>query len=263
MRFVFLALLFNVSFLSCAFSIGVLGEFTRKFIVIPGETIQGDIAIENLSKNEPKTVKIYQTDIEENSNGEAHYKIPAGETLRSNAKWIKLSHEIITLPPGGKGMLSFHGVVPSNVEGSFFHMIMIEKLSKDSAEVAGANRKKGFGIVVKTRYAVRILTTIKGTGKKKIKFLQRKITETKNFEVDVENSGSLAFESKFWVELFDQAGKPVGKFAENSIRKNYPGSSLRHRVSLSSLNPGKYTALCAIDAGDDDLFGARYQIEIK
>lgn len=260
------AILFIMIFFSPpAHAIGVLGDLFKEFIVPPGEKFKGEIVVANLSKTEAKAVKIYQTDIKESYDGKSNYGEPAGLFPRSNAKWIKFAPEILQLSGGSKSVVTFEGFVPPGNEGSFVSMLMIEKMSKDSAELKGAPTKKGnqLGITVKTRYAVRILTTVKNTGTKKIKFLNRQIDENKFFLVDIENTGNRYFESKFWVELFDSQGKPVGKFPEKSSRKSFPESSLRYRIDLSSVKPGKYTALCAIDAGDDDLFGARYQIEIK
>lgn len=245
-------------------AINIQGELTRFYQVSPGEHFTGEIIVSNISNAEPKSVKIYQTDVENFADGSTVYGEPAGKAPRSNAAWIKFSPEILNILPAGKGTVTFEGTVPKGLEGSYCSMIMLEKLDKSSAELAGANVKKGqMAIIIKTRYAVRITTTVKGTGKKMIKFLQRQLNDKKSFQVDIESTGSLFFEGAFWVELFNQKGQPAGKFLADRPKNFYPGNSVRFDVNLATVAPGKYTALCALDAGDDDIFGARYQVDLK
>lgn len=245
-------------------AINIRGELTRFYQVSPGEKFSGEIVVSNVSNAEPKSVKIYQTDVANYADGKTVYGEPAGKDPRSNAKWIKFTPEILHILPAGKGTVTFEGVVPSGLEGTYCSMLMLEKLDKTSAELAGASLEKGqMAIVVKTRYAVRLVTTAKGTGNKKIKFLQRKLNEDKKFFVDIENTGSLFFEGTFWVELFNQQGQPAGKFTADRPKGTYPTGSTRFEVNMSTVPPGKYTALCALDSGNDDIFGARYQLEVK
>jgi len=41
----------------------------------------------------------------------------------------------------------------------------------------------------------------------------------------------------------------------------YPGTSVRHKIDLSSLPGGKYMALVVADNGDEYIFGAQYTLE--
>ena len=244
-------------------AIGIQGDLLRVHDLLPGEAFKGEIVVSNASKTIPKSAKVYQTDARDFPGG-SDYGQPAGKFPRSNANWIKFSPEILNIPAAGKTVVNYEGKIPENADGSYWSIFMIEKLDDSSIEVS--NKKPAANqleIKVTTRYAVRILTNVKNTGSKKIKFLKRELNEKKMFCLDIENIGTRFFPVELWVELFDAQGKSAGKFVADRSQRTYPGSSFRFQFNLSGVAPGKYTALCAVDAGDDDIFGARYQIEVK
>ncbi len=264
MRFIIISAFVLVLISATAgYSIGVQGDLLRIHELTPGETFKGEIVVSNSSKAIPKVAKAYQTDARDFPGG-SDYGQPAGKFPRSNASWIKFSPEILNIPAGGKAIINYEGRLPDNAEGSYWSVFMVEKLDEGSIEVS--NKKPAAGqleIKVTTRYAVRILTNVKNTGSKKVKFLKRELNDKKIFFLDIENTGTRFFPVELWVELFDAQGKAVGKYNADRIQRTYPGSSFRFQFDFSQVAPGKYTALCAVDAGDDDIFGARYQIEVK
>jgi hypothetical protein len=43
----------------------------------------------------------------------------------------------------------------------------------------------------------------------------------------------------------------------------YPGTSIRQKIRLGSLEPGNYRALVILDGGGDQVFGAEYQLALN
>ena len=78
---------------------------------------------------------------------------------------------------------------------------------------------------------------------------------------DVENVGERLLVGAVYLDVFDAAGTAVGRIGGSTSRV-YPGTSVRHRVDLSSLAPGVYEALLVIDGGDEGVFGAQYTLEL-
>jgi hypothetical protein len=63
-----------------------------------------------------------------------------------------------------------------------------------------------------------------------------------------------------WVELYDQAGRRVGRY-DGEKKRIYPGTSVRLRIPLRVIPGGKYKALVVLDNGEQNVFGAKYDLE--
>ncbi len=64
------------------------------------------------------------------------------------------------------------------------------------------------------------------------------------------------------MELYNTDGVNVGRFESRQLRI-YPGCSVRHKVDFKDIPGGRYKALVVADNGDEYVFGARYDIELK
>lgn len=246
-------------------ALSIQGSLSRDFIVTPGSSTEAQIIVKNPS-NEPKGIKIYQTDLKTWADGRNDYA-NINTYPRSNASWIKFSPDLLTVPAGGTGIINVTILAPNgNFEGSYWSMLMAEPLDEQSPELAGKGKGNGgIQFVVKTRYGIHVHTVIKDTGKKKAKFINKELkieNDRKMFFVDVENTGSKMFRGKCQIELFDSKGKPAGKLADPSELRLYPESSGRFKFDVSKIAAGKYTALCVVDAEDDDIYGSRHQLII-
>jgi hypothetical protein len=62
------------------------------------------------------------------------------------------------------------------------------------------------------------------------------------------------------VELFGANGQSRGRISGGKFRM-YPGTSVRHLMSLGEIPPGTYKALVLVDAGGQDVFGAQYTLQ--
>lgn len=63
------------------------------------------------------------------------------------------------------------------------------------------------------------------------------------------------------LELYDRSGAQVRRL-EAQVERIFPDTSVRQNFDLGKLAPGDYTAVVIVDAGGDDVFGARYILEV-
>ena len=82
------------------------------------------------------------------------------------------------------------------------------------------------------------------------------------FAIDVANTGQQLLRPTLWIELYSEAGKPIGKFHGAETRL-YPGTSARFKIDLGETPNGKYLGMVAADGAGDNLFGANVELEIK
>lgn len=249
-----------------AFGVGISipGGLSRISALEPGGKFEGKILIRNESA-EPQTVKTYQTDYLFFADGRNLYGKP-GSDPRSNASWITFSPQRLMVPPKEIGVINYMVQVPTDPKliGSFWSILMIEPLGKESPEVTDKPGKIQVGISTVVRYAVQIITNLGDAGKRQIKFLDKQLIQEgkeRFLKVDIENIGKGWLTPTVWVELFDEKGTSIGRFDGGRVRI-FPTCSARFKVNLSDAPKGKYSALVVADNGDDNVFGAKYQLEL-
>jgi hypothetical protein len=260
-----LALLFTTGIVSA--QISIIGELSQDREARPGEQYEGTIIVRN-DTDEPQEAKVYQTDYLFFSDGTNRYDEP-GSHRRSNASWVTFSPTYVTLPPQATVNVSFSVKVPqpsaNSLTGSFWSMLMVEGISKSSAESSRRDRKAEMGITQAIRYGIQIATHIAGTGVRTIEFKNPKVvskgSDGKVFQIDVVNTGDLGMRPEVYVELFNGAGISQGKFPGVRYRL-YPGTSVRQTIDLTGVPRGEYKALVVVDAGGDDVFGAQYTLQL-
>lgn len=258
-----LLILFGSRSAFAAASINVSGSLTHEKVAAIGANYNGSILIENTGKV-TCAVRIYQTDYLYYANGSNIYGIP-GEIPSSNAKWITLGANWITIPANEEGVVNYQVQVPNNsrLRGTYWSMIMVE-VADDQPLV----RNKGQGAVAlqtKLRYGVQIITHIGNTGTRQIKFLDRKIINDggqRFLQLDIENSGERALLPSVSLQLFDKGGRLIGNFYGKKARI-FPTCSIRQRINLPSIPKGNYKALVIVDNEDQYVFGANYDLAIE
>jgi hypothetical protein len=264
-RFAFLSglVLFSAA---TAFGAGISlpGGLSRISALAPGGKTIGKILVRNGSA-ETQTIRVYQTDYLFYADGRNVYGKP-GTDPRSNAAWITFSPQRLTVPPREIGEINYVVQAPNDLKlsGTFWSIMMIEPLGKDSPEVTDKPGKIQVGISTVVRYAVQIITTLGDAGVRKIKFLDKHLIQDgkdRFLQVDLENIGQGWLTPTVWAELFDGKGASIGRFEGGRVRM-FPSCSARFRVNLSDAPKGKYSALVVADSGDDTVFGAKYQLEI-
>jgi hypothetical protein len=230
--------------------------------VAAGETYRRTIAIRNPGDTVAE-VRIYQTDYRFWADGRNEYGTPGG-LPRSNARWIRLNQEQISVPAHDRGQVDYEVRVPEDAAlvGTYWSAIMIEEVSAPAEEHSARRNEAQLRQVI--RYALQVITEIGETGKGEIAFHDPKLTNEKGgrvLTVDIENTGERWLQTNVWLELRDSDGHPAGKFAGPRLR-TFPGTSVRNRIDLSTASPGKYLALLVADGGRDDLFGAQIDLDL-
>lgn len=256
---------------SClAAQVSVIGELSQDKDAKPGDTYSGAILVRN-DTNEPQETKVYQTDYTFQYDGTNNYGDP-GSLPRSNAKWIAFSPTFLTLAPQGTMAVNYTVTVPKEAQGkklvgTYWSMIMVEGIQKGSAEssLPQKDKKAQMGIMQTIRYGIQIATTIANTGSKKIQFVSATIVTKQDgkraLQIDIQNTGDIGMRPDMYVELFNEQGTSLGKFAGVKYRI-YPGTSVRQLVDVNAVPKGTYKALVVVDAGGDDIYGAQYTLKI-
>lgn len=250
-------------------------DITQK--VLPGQTLQGEIALQsNTGKDE--TVKLYQTDYVFAADGKTSYPAP-GTVPRSNAKWFSLVRDRVVVPAGEKIEVAYSGRVPddANLKGSYWSMIMVEPVSPLSPENPANRSAKAphVGITETMRYGIQVVTTI-GAGSANIKILQKRLAHdvetsdgkerkkiARELQVDIQNTGDLWLRPFVTLDLFNTKGAKAGPFAPVMRKRIYPGCSARFEIDLSTVAAGSYKAFLLVDNKDSNVFGSQFPLEIK
>ena len=247
-------------------SMTIVGGLTREVTLEPGGRSQGKILVRN-NDDQPKQIKVYQTDYLFYVDGTNIYGDP-GSVDRSNAPWISFAPRVLTIP--AKETASVHYIVQlpvdSSLTGTYWSVLMVEPVPEGSLEPPEPEKGKAkLGIWTILRYAFQFVTHIGQTGVRDVKLVDKQLVVKDGrltLQLDAENTGERWLRPLVWAEVFDQEGMALGRFDGQRLRI-YPGCSVRFRIDLSSLPPGKYNALVVADNGDEYVFGARYEFAIE
>lgn len=258
-----LAILFSINVEFAVACVSVIGGLKIEKNVKSGEEFTGIIQLKN-SGDSLCEVKIYQSDYLFFSNGQNIYDKP-GSVQRSNAKWVSFSPGRLTIPPKETVSVHYTAHVPGtpDLKGTYWSLLLVEPLVKTDNIAAEGKDKVGIQTVI--RYGIQFVTDISDTGERKIRFLNKELIDNdgkKSFQFDIENVGERWLSPRVWVELYNTDGVNVGRFESRQLRI-YPGCSVRHRVNLKDVPGGRYKALVVADNGDEYVFGARYDMELK
>ncbi len=248
--------------------ISVLGSLADDRDVSPGEEYTGEITVRNDS-DEAAQARVYQTDYRFYHDGTNYFDDP-GSSSRSNASWIQFNPSLLTLEPGESASITYVVTVPQDTSGalggSFWSMLMVEGIPKDSPEsTLDNNEQPVFGIRQVTRYGVQIASHIRSEEQYEISIaaveLKMEPSGTPVLQLSFENVGNLLLVPETWIELYSHDGELARRIAGSQSRV-YPGTSVGHRFDLSETPSGSYDALIVVDGGKDNIFGAQYKIDL-
>lgn len=228
----------------------------------PGGQAQGKILIHNGS-NKAGDVRIYQTDYQFTADGKNDFGDP-GTCPRSNAAWITVKPAQLTVAPGQTATAYYNVSVPNNpkLTGTYWSLIMVEPMAPPPPAIGKGKPQLYLRTVL--RYAIQIATNIGDTGKRNLRFSNRKLVTngaSRYLQLDIENTGQRVLIPLLWAQLYDKTGASAGRF-EGKRRRLYPGCSARFHIDLTSVPPGDYTAMVVADNGDAYVFGARYTLDV-
>ncbi len=241
----------------------VIGGLARERNMQPGERFEGSILLKNTGKT-TTAVRVYKTDYRFFADGRTTFS-PPGNLSRSSAEWISFTPSRLSVPPGQTATVGYSIKPPAtkDLRGSYWAILMIEP----ATEPAEGNEGELPGLNVRTliRYAVQVIVNIGDTGERRIKFLDKRLINTDGkrlLQIDIENTGERVLTPNLWAELHGE-GEPVKGRLEAGKQRIYPGCSARYRIDVSKVPQGMYKALVVADNGDDYVFGARYDLQIR
>ncbi|UHD14941.1 hypothetical protein [Thiocapsa bogorovii] len=244
-------------------TVTVIGDFTHEHVARPGERYRGTIVLRN-DGSAPGEVKLYQTDYSFAADGSTDYG-QAGQLPRSNAGWVRLSRDLVTVPASGTERIDYEVQVPTGggLKGTYWSMVMVEAITQASPE---ASADVTVQLTHSVRYGVQIVTQVgRNDDAAGLSFTNPGLVREDGkrvFVVDVENTGQRWLRPGLSLELYSQSGTPVGKF-QGTARRLYPGTSVRFKMDLGDIPNGSYLGLVVADGTGDNLFGANVELEIE
>lgn len=245
--------------------VAVTGSLVRQHNVKPGDIFEGIILLKNTGL-EPVEMGVGQTDYMFSADGTSSYDKPGAQPQpRSNAGWLSVNPARTVVPPQTTVSVYYKGTAPadSNLRGTYWSMIMVEPLAVPTPEVNDEKDKVVVGIRTVMRYAVQIVTEV-GAGTEALNVLEKRLVVNdgnKVLELDVINSGERVQIPTLWAEFYNEQGVSIGRF-EGGRWRIYPTCSVRYKVPLADIPPGKYTAMIVLDTGGEYVTGAQYTLEV-
>lgn len=246
-------------------NISVLGGLAHERTADRGDAYDGIILVRNDSQN-PCDIRVYQTDYAFQADGKTFYVDP-GTSPRSNADWVSVSPQWLTIPGMSTVSIRYRVEVPPDDElhGTYWSMVMIEPTDATSQVISEEAGKRQVGLVTCVRYGVQIVTDIGDTGTTEIRFCDTRLVAKAGrrlLEVDIENTGDTWLSPLFSLDLYDEQGAHAIHI-DGERQRIYPGCSVRHQLDLTGVPGGQYKALAIVDNRDEHVFGAQYDLWIE
>lgn len=213
---------------------------------------------------EPLEIQISLADWDRDINGENRF-YPPGTLPRSAANWLSVSPLRFDLTPNEQKEIRFSIKIPSDIAGTHWAAIMVEAAPKQTQP-----QPPGTTVVVRRRFAVKVLETPPGTGTKdgRITLIDVRGLNPPNIFLEFENRGTIHTpEVKGRIEIRDEKGTTLEKLDVESF-PTLPGAKRLLKVTSARkkgdlLPPGKYLILAILDYGGESLAGGQFVLKIK
>ena len=237
----------------------------------PGETYQGAITLHNATDT-TQMVTLSLADYGFDAAGSSSFGAP-GSNVRSNASWITLSQQAVSVPPQGTQVVGYTVIVPAGASadmyilgapagivpsgGTYWSVVLVEGEDRSPAPADPSE----FTITPKIRYAVQLVTHVGQTGECQLAFGAPRV-QTGTMQVDITGAGTRACRPNLKLEVYNSDGALQ---QATTLRGSYlyPGTSFRQKFDMAPLTPGAYSFLLLADVGADRLQGARFQVQVK
>ncbi|TDX90844.1 uncharacterized protein DUF3324 [Chryseobacterium daecheongense] len=260
-RILFLVTLFlHIGFLHA--SIVILNGLTHSYKVEGGKTYKGKISMENTDST-PQNVKIYLQDFSYKADGSISYSAPKTNE-KTNADWIKLTTNLLTLQAKEKTELYYEITVPDTIAqvGSYWSVIIIEPV-----ENIQPDKKEGITITSIIRYAVQIITDYNSeSAKPDLKFESVRIDKEDGkqiLKIAIANKGNLYCKPTATVEVYHRKnGQKAGVFSSQAMGL-LPSTSKLFYIDISKLPPDQYNAAIIATDEDENAFALNVELEVK
>lgn len=211
---------------------------------------------------EETTVNVSLADWFRAMDGENRFVAP-GTVERSAAAWITVAPTQFSLAPGDSVEVRFTIAVPGNIDGTFWTALLVEGTPRE------VQSQEGTTILVRKRFAVKILETPPGTGALNGQIRDLKMTgqNPPTTVIQFENTGLINMPAvKGRVEIRDATGQTVESIAIEEFPV-LPGALRELAVESTRplgefLPPGRYLILTILDFGGESLLGGQLVLEI-
>jgi hypothetical protein len=233
----------------------------------PGESYTGSISAFN-DDVESISLKIYLGDWRQTEDGEQYLDV--GKEANSLSSWMRVSPNILTIPPGGSEEIYYEIKVPDDpsLSGSYWGIFFIEGEPNSTAAREPGGSVPSLGLNIVLRHGVKVYVTIPGTEDAMAKFVAARTETLEGGGLDVvatfENQGNTYLRPDVWLELRDITGTTVYSEGHRTLSV-LPGIKRDYRFELRDigLEPGRYIALVIADYGALRLIAAQAELEVK
>jgi P pilus assembly chaperone PapD len=216
------------------------------------------------NETDPLEIQISLADWDRDITGENRF-YPPGTLPRSAAPWLSVSPLRFELEPNKQQEVRFSIKVPSDIAGTYWAAIMVEAAPKQTQP-----QPPGTTVIVRRRFAVKVLETPPGTGTKdgRITLIDVRGLNPPNYLVEFENRGTIhAPRVTGRIELRDEKGTLLEKLDLESF-PILPGAKRLLKVTSARkkgdlLPPGKYLVVAVLDYGGETLAGGQFVLRIK
>jgi P pilus assembly chaperone PapD len=216
------------------------------------------------NETDPLEIQISLADWDRDITGENRF-YPPGTLPRSAAPWLSVSPLRFELEPNKQQEVRFSIKVPLDIAGTYWAAIMVEAAPKQTQP-----QPPGTTVIVRRRFAVKVLETPPGTGTKdgRITLIDVRGLNPPNYLVEFENRGTIhAPRVTGRIELRDERGTLLEKLDLESF-PILPGAKRLLKVTSARkkgdlLPPGKYLVVAVLDYGGETLAGGQFVLRIK
>lgn len=249
------------------YAVEVIGELTRIISIVPGGEHEGKIVIKNNS-DLPEDIRITQSDYMFSAEGGGVFGKPGSES-RSNALWIAVTPDHVTLSSQEKTSIAFRIKVPSKntLKGTYWSLINVDPIPEGTLEPFRKETTDQLRIGLQTviGYGVQIITNVGDISGGSLQFSNPELILKDPdyiFMLNVGCTGDSMLIPDTWMDLYDSKGGHVKKVTGGAFFV-YPGCSRTLKLPLGKLEKGLYKALLIADCGNDQVFGGQYELEIR
>ncbi|WP_407510106.1 hypothetical protein [Elizabethkingia anophelis] len=244
-------------------SIVVLNGLTHNYKVENGHIYKGKIAIENTGIAS-QNVKIYLQDFSYKSDGSMNYTAPL-TNIKTNADWIKLNTNLITLRGKEKTEVYYEIIVPEKITqpGSYWSVLIVEPVD----DIKPSDKKMGINITSVVRYAIQIITDY-GTEniKPDLKFESIKMEHLENkrlLKIAIANMGNIYCKPTVSAELYNsKSGQKISTLTGIPMGL-LPTTSKSFYIDISKIPPDKYNAVIIATDENENAFALNTELEIR
>lgn len=266
--------LISFNSISCR-AVSVSGAMTREYHMKVGDRRRGVITVSNPDQ-EPVEVRIYQRDYQFFADGRNLFHSP-GTMARSNAGWIDLDVNRVTVMPAGEKDIHYSIEIPKVWEykgqtvdtgalaGTYWSLLMVEPVTAEKKKA-----DEGLAIRTQLRFGLQVVTHINREGDKSLEICDRKLVYDREndstfLEIALENTGSSWLNINAKAELFSDDGHHISDIVGSGGRL-YPGTSKYYHFDLSDEKADSYQILISfIDdkKNDKKVWAAQYALDLK